>query len=240
MRRSPMLVGALVGVGACVALAGCSGGQRLPRGPLREASFGSPGAIVAAELAFNRLAREKGQWTAFRETAEDGAVMFVPGPVDARDWLKGRDNPPASVTWQPHEVWVSCDGTLGASKGAWQRPDGSVGYFTTIWRRQKDGEYRWVLDQGDALAEPLEAPEMLAGQIADCPPGRGPRGLGRTGEEQRNPAIAADGTGRSYDGSLEYAWHVEPDLSRTITVRMRKGGEMREVMTSAVAAPRER
>lgn len=234
MRLASLVAGGL----ACAALAACSGGQqRLPRGPLREATFGSPGSIVAAELAFNRLAREEGQWTAFRETADDGAVMFVPDPVDARDWLKNRANPPVSVSWQPHQVWVSCDGTLGVSKGAWQRPDGSVGYFTTVWHRQKDGEYRWVLDQGDELDEPLEAPEMLAGQIAECPPGRGPGGIARRDDEQRLPAIAMAGSGRSDDGSLEYSWQVEPDLARTVTLRMRKGGEMREVMTSTVAAP---
>ncbi|WP_232332907.1 hypothetical protein [Novosphingobium aquimarinum] len=231
----------LAGAVACLALAACAGGQsgrqRLPRGPLRDATFGSPGAIVAAELAFNRLAREKGQWTAFRETADKDAVMFVPQPVDAREWLKGRENPPAPVSWQPYETWVSCDGTLGASKGAWQRPDGSVGYFTTVWRRQRSGEYRWVLDQGDDLAAPLPAPEMLAGQIAECPPGRGPADLRQRDSEQKNPQVAMDGTGRSDDGTLEYTWQTAPDLSRTVTVRMRKGGELREVMRSSVAAP---
>lgn len=234
MRLAPVILGMM----ACAALTACSGGQqRLPRGPLREATFGSPGSIVAAELAFNRLARGKGQWTAFRETADNGAIMFVPEPVDAREWLKDRTNPPAPVTWQPHQVWISCDGTLGASKGAWQRPDGSTGYFTTIWRRQKNGVYRWVLDQGDELAQPEPAPEMLAGQIAECPPGRGPASLRLDDAEQRNPPVASSGTGKSNDGSLEYSWRVAPDLSRSITVRVRKAGEMREVMSSAVAAP---
>src|SRR3546814_4565755 len=45
----------------------------------------NPSAFIAAELAFARLARDKWQWTAFRETAADDAVMFMPQRVLARD-----------------------------------------------------------------------------------------------------------------------------------------------------------
>ena len=98
-----------------------------------------PSSVIAAEIAFNRLAQEEGQWTAFRETAADDAVMFVPDQVLAKDWLKKQADPPASVSWSPSIVYVSCDGRLAASTGNWKRPDGSVGYFTTLWRRDKKG-----------------------------------------------------------------------------------------------------
>ena len=35
----------------------------------------NPSGFIAAEIAFSRLAQEKGQWTAFRETAAPEAVM---------------------------------------------------------------------------------------------------------------------------------------------------------------------
>ncbi|PEQ12374.1 hypothetical protein B2G71_12845 [Novosphingobium sp. PC22D] len=221
---------------------GPGGGPASARGQMRDLAFGSPGTIVAVELAFNRAASEDGQWSAFRDFADDDAVMFVPQPVDARDWLKGRDDPPAPVTWQPHEVWVSCDGSLAATRGAWQRPNGSVGYFTTIWHRRKQGDYRWVLDQGDELAAPLEAPEMLAGQIADCGLGRDSRRAADWRDEREReatiPPVGTAGTGRSADGTLEYSYRVTPDLGRTISVSIRKDGEMREVISSVVAPPK--
>ena len=68
-----------------------------------------PSSVIAAEIAFNRLAQKKGQWTAFRETAADDAVMFVPQRVVAKDWLKKQADPPASVSWSPSIVYVSCD-----------------------------------------------------------------------------------------------------------------------------------
>lgn len=212
------------------------------RGP---GNYANPSALIAAEIAFHRLAEEKGQWTAFRQTADEAAVMFVPQPVMAQGWLKGRDNPPRTVDWQPYEVWMSCDGSLGVTRGAWQRADGSVGYFTTVWKRQEKGDYRWVLDQGDALSKPLEAPDMLSASVAQCPDrGDGREGGPRDGKGRQKPAeqpvpkvAAAAGGAASLDGTLRYAYKVEPDNARTITVTMRQGGKDETVLQSSVAAP---
>ena len=47
----------------------------------------SPTAIDA-ERAFAADAQQRGQWTAFRATATEEAVMFVPQPVNAQAFLK--------------------------------------------------------------------------------------------------------------------------------------------------------
>ncbi len=117
--------------------------------------IGNPSALIAAESAFARLAREKGQWTAFAETATDEAEMFVPQRTPAKAWLKGRANPPQAVQWQPSSVWMSCDGSAGVTFGGYQAGAG-YGWFSTVWERQKKkGDYKWVLDQGGDLAAPL-------------------------------------------------------------------------------------
>ncbi len=109
-------------------------------------------SVIDAERAFAKLAQDKGQWTAFRATAAKDAVMFVPRRVNAHTWLKSRKDPQRSVRWQPTKAWMSCDGTLAVTTGNWQR-EASVGYFTTVWRRQKNGGWKWVLDSGDKLKE---------------------------------------------------------------------------------------
>ena len=193
-------------------------------------------AVVAAELAFARAAQEKGQWTAFAEFATKDAVMFVPQPVRAQDWLRGRANPPQAVRWQPHQVWSSCDGSLAVTRGAWQRADGSVGYFTTVWQRQakeKDG-YRWVLDQGDALAEPLAAPEMIGAKVAECP--RPMQHDAVILEPPQCTAQGCSGGGRSGDDTLEFRYQTQPDGARTFRVLLRTGAELEEVLLSEVAA----
>jgi hypothetical protein len=152
---------------AALALAACSQRGR-PEGPVF--NIAQPSEVVAAELAFAQLAQERGQWTAFRQTAAADAEMFVPERANAQQWLRGRSDPPVAVRWQPHEVWISHDGSLAVTYGAWQRPAGT-GYFITVWRRQRDGKFRWVLDQGADLDEPLPAPEMLRAHVADERPG---------------------------------------------------------------------
>lgn len=198
-----------------------------------------PSAVIAAEIAFSRLAQDKGQWTAFRETAAPEAIMFVPERVRAAEWLKGRADPPVPVRWQPHSVWTSCDGSAAVTHGAWQRGDGPVGYFTTVWQRQgggrgTDGGWRWLLDHGDALPAPLAAPEMIAARTADCSK---VTDAIVPGVMDRDGALLDDVVGSSRDGSLVWNSSVRPDGGREITVWLWQGGELREVLTDTVAAP---
>ena len=186
----------------------------------------NPSAVVATELAFARAAQEKGQWTAFRDYAADNAMMFLPQPVAAKDWLKKQANPAQAVAWQPHAVWSSCDGSLAVTKGAWQRPNGKVGYFTTVWRRQKNGSYKWELDQGDALVQPLAAPEMIAGEVADCSKASPPD----------IPSAAGRTVGWSKDKTLQWIVEVKADNSRSFKVNRWTGSRYEEVLRSDVAA----
>lgn len=192
--------------------------------------------VVAAELAFARAAQEDGQWTAFADYAAPEGVMFVPEAVIARDWLKGRANPPQAVRWQPHAVFSSCDGSLAVTRGAWQRPDGAGGYFTTAWARQRNGEYRWVLDQGDTLAAPLPAPEMIASQVADC------RGRPEPGSDRARvrsavcDASGCRGGGESGDATLRYDYVVRPGGARSFQVALWHDGAYANVVQSEVAA----
>ena len=204
------------------------GGPR--RGVDRALLRANPSKVVATELAFARAALEKGQWTAFAEYATEDAVMFVPETVNAQAWLRGRANPPQAVRWQPHQVWSSCDGSLAATRGAWQRPDGSVGYFTTVWQRQGDGEYRWVMDQGDVLAEPLEAPEMIGAEAAACDSQPTPPAEMLAGPQD------AIRSGAARDGTLRWHAVVRPDGSRSVVARYWDGSEWQTAFEDQVAA----
>ena len=222
---------------------GRAGVQGVPaeRGPL-DIAIADPDEVVAAERAFARAVQDKGQWTAFAEYAAEDAVMFVPQAVKAHDWLAGRADPPQGVRWQPHEVWMSCDGSLAVTRGGWQRPDGSVGYFTTVWALAAgQGEYRWILDQGDALTAPLEAPEAVAETVGDCPftgsAGMAEADLRNLDTEALNGGATTVGSGWSADGTLAYRYSVQPSGARKFAVLIVKGGRVQEVINSEVAAP---
>jgi len=218
---------------ALLALTACGGSPR-PRfadGVIDRALAGAPGmaqpsTIVAAELGFARMAQEKGQWTAFAEYAADDALMFVPQMVNAKDWLKQQKDPPQSVAWQPHQVWMSCDGSMAVTKGAWQRGD-RAGYFTTVWQRQANREYKWVMDQGDVLAQPLAEPDFIQTQIADC---------GSKAVVPKN-AMPIDTTVKNFvsvDQSLVWTVEVWPNCSRQLAGFMAsREGTMRFEQLSA-------
>ncbi|MEO6387643.1 MAG: hypothetical protein ABIT16_05615 [Croceibacterium sp.] len=212
-----------------LALASCASGPSLHQraeGRLRA----NPGQVVATELAFARAAQEDGQWTAFNHFADGDAVMFVPEAVRAKDWLKGRANPANAVRWQPAQVWSSCDGTLAVTKGPWQRANGTVGYFTTVWKRQRNDEYRWVMDQGDGLQQPLAVADMIGGKTAACngqptPPA----------DLLAGPADTIN-AGVSRDGTLRWQVVTHPDGSRMAVATYWDGSAWQDAIRETVSA----
>lgn len=202
--------------------------------------FANPSAVIAAELAFAKLAQEKGQWTAFRETATKDAVMFVPQMVLAQEHLKDKVDPANPVKWQPHQVWSSCDGSIGVTRGAWQAGE-ATGWFTTIWQRQQKGQYKWIMDQGDALPMPLDPPDMIVAKVADCPAGY--RGSRQKRKDVKGKVVLGDPTqrsGQSDDGTLSWEVKVEPDGARRFAMALKLDGQMTPVQVVEVAAPEKK
>jgi hypothetical protein len=122
-----------------------------------------------AERDYARAAQTRGQWTAFRATAAPDALMFVPQPKPALEWLEGRPDPPVSVMWWPARSWLSCDGRLAVNFGPWLRKGGALaGTFTTIWARAEDGAWRWKLDRGNSVPRPIAAGDRPKLVKASC------------------------------------------------------------------------
>jgi hypothetical protein len=193
----------------------------------------NPSAIIAADIGFNQLAQQKGQWTAFRETAAKDAVMFAPQPTLALEWLKGKTDPAAPLKWQPHKAVMSCDGKTGVTTGAWERPDGTFGYFTTVWQfveknARGDGTWKWVLHHHDILTAPRAPKEMIETKVASC-----------KGQAPAPTAIPSDGiiekAGYAADQSLRYSYAVQPNGARTVEIKLWNGTVSETVIMDEVA-----
>lgn len=227
MRVARLAVTALV----ALALSGCAGGAGTNGARLRPSA--NPSAVIAAELAFAQAAQTKGQWTAFRDTSTDDAVMFTPQPVNAHQFLKGKPDPAQPLKWQPYEVWSSCDGSLAVDKGAWQAAAGATGFFTTIWKRQGNGDYKWIYDGGDALPSPLPAAEMIGAHVASCE---------HLDKATPYPAILSPVgvrylTGQSDDRSLRWTARVDAAGARVFRVELWNGVSYDEALRQDIAAP---
>lgn len=127
--------------------------------------------VAAMEDAFCAMAKEKGNLAAFTHFAAPD-VAFI--DTDPRKWRglaavqqrMGPDKPGVSLTWSALFTDVSDDGTLGYNYGRYEfrgpGPDGKErvggGFFLTIWKRQPDGTWRYVMDNGAPDRPPPAAP----------------------------------------------------------------------------------
>ena len=184
---------------------------------------------IDAERAFAADAKAIGQWTAFRKWSTDDAVMFTPQPTNAHEFLKDRKDPPEAIDWWPTASYVSCDGSLAVNTGGWKRPDGSVGYFTTIWQRQPNGAWKWIVDAGDALTTPRPAVEKPVVKRAACGWNRFTPLLEMVPPTGYTPPPHADGL--SNDGTLSWSWRANANGSyRVLTVSIITGRKSSEAV----------
>lgn len=189
-----------------------------------------PDTAIESERAFAAMAQTEGQWTAFRAFAAPDGVMFVPKQVDARQWLKDRPDPPQAVMWWPAKAFVSCDGSITITTGPWLREGGRLaGYFTTVWGRQQDGGWKWLLDHGDTLDRPRPAGDAPEIRRASCR---------RLPAPQSAEAEQGFETGRSADGSLRWRWRVYEDGARMVWAELWDGQAYKLVLENKVETPR--
>ncbi|MCF8373501.1 MAG: nuclear transport factor 2 family protein [Bacteroidales bacterium] len=115
--------------------------------------------ILQTEKEFSEMAQKDGIAQAFLFYAADDAVLMrnnklVLGKPAIRLRFEGQSTDGISLTWTPDFVDVAASGDLGYTYGqyAYSTTDslGNVkvdkGIFHTVWKRQKDGKWRFVWD----------------------------------------------------------------------------------------------
>lgn len=114
--------------------------------------------IEAAERAFAADGLALGIKGSFLRHMADDAIVFAPGPVNARELYEKRPGTgEPRLFWWPQKVVIARSGDLGLSFGPWSIDDRRGGYYATIWRKGANGEWKWVYD-GGAEADPGKAP----------------------------------------------------------------------------------
>lgn len=143
--------------------------------------------LIAVEHAFNAMAQEKGIVPAFEHFAAPDVAFIDTDPRKYRGLAAVRQRmsatpPGTKLTWSPLFTEVSDDGTLGYNYGRYEAtgpgPDGKPivrgGFFLSIWKRQPDGTWKYVMDTGapDRPSTPPSAPDASAAPGVD--PGHEP------------------------------------------------------------------
>lgn len=166
------------------------------------------GEVVAAERAFAGTAQTDGVNAAFLKYSAPDALVFQPGPQLAKAALAANPIPAIQLEWWPAYAGIAASGDLGFTTGPYVAGTGERqghGWYFTIWRRQPDGSWRWILDHGPPTRE--AAPDGTGAQVAALPPGRrsagakafGAKAFGakafadvKTAEARLTAALAAD------------------------------------------------
>ena len=131
------------------------------------------GEVVEAERAFARAASSEGINAAFLHYSAPDALVFQPEPRSAKAALAANPIPPGTLEWWPVYAGIAASGDLGFTTGPFVAGSGERrghGWFFTIWRRQADGSWRWVLDHGPPTRE--AAPYGPGTPVAALPAGR--------------------------------------------------------------------
>jgi ketosteroid isomerase-like protein len=136
-------------ISALSAAAGSETEQALLEGGMAE--------LMEADRAFNRFAQEKGVPAAFVEFAHEEALFFLPGrePYRGKDGVRerfARWPGGAKLFWAPEAADVSARGDMGWTwgRGRFVMPDGkeTPSLYVSVWRRDFDGRWRWLVDIG--------------------------------------------------------------------------------------------
>ena len=111
--------------------------------------------MAATEGEFEAFAEKHGNKAAFIEFAAADGVLFTPDRVNAKAHWNGRGEWNGLLSWAPNFADISADAMIGYTYGNWEfRPKGrggdavAFGQFITLWKRQSDGKYRYVIDIG--------------------------------------------------------------------------------------------
>ncbi len=116
--------------------------------------------IINTELEFNKAAKENGIQDAFYMFADENAVIkrqndtLIIGNENIRDYYKNPDYKNVNLSWTPDFVGVSEDGTMAYTYGkyiwksldSYGKPIEYQGVFHTIWKKQKNGTWKYVWD----------------------------------------------------------------------------------------------
>ena len=116
--------------------------------------------IVKTEKDFEKLVSEKGLSEGFYQFADSNAVIkrehdtLIIGKSNIKGYYLNPKFQNATVTWSPDAVTISDAGDMASTYGkyVWTSKDAtgkeqvSKGVFHTVWKKQKDGSWKYIWD----------------------------------------------------------------------------------------------
>ena len=115
--------------------------------------------MMDADRNFSKMSEEKGMKAAFVEFLDSNGVLLRPGKLpiagaDAVDYLIQQNDADYTLTWEPRNGAIAKSGELGYTYGVYalrpsQKDTIIYGTYVSIWKKEKDGVWKYVLDSGN-------------------------------------------------------------------------------------------
>ena len=120
--------------------------------------------IIKADIAMSDLATKEGFYQALLKYADDSVIIPREGKLPmigkSEVTMGWAEKPMIKVlTWKPIRAEASANGDMGYSFGyAIYRGADTVTYtnYCTIWKKQKDGSWKFVYDAGNNIPAPAD------------------------------------------------------------------------------------
>lgn len=115
--------------------------------------------ILQTDREFSNMSQKEGMIKAFvAYIAEDGVILRdksfpSKGRESLRNFYTGKSDTSFTLTWEPLYADISASSDLGYSYGIYTtkvKSSGEIskGTYVTIWKKQSDGSWKFVLDTG--------------------------------------------------------------------------------------------
>jgi ketosteroid isomerase-like protein len=125
----------------------------------KKSSATEEGILMKTDRAFSDMSVKEGMFKAFLAyVAEDGVVLrdnSYPdkGKASMEKRFSGKYDTAFVLSWEPLFEKISESGDLGYTYGLHSNTDKKTGEITrgtyvTIWQKQKDGSWKYILDSG--------------------------------------------------------------------------------------------
>lgn len=112
---------------------------------------------MQTERQFSELCMKSGMKVAFLQFMDTNAVLLRAGnpPIIGKAAARFVENAgvgPGVLSWEPMAADLSASGELGYTYGIYTIHESSgnqTGTYTTIWKKNGNGEWKFVLDTGN-------------------------------------------------------------------------------------------
>ena len=123
-----------------------------------------PSLLFQLEADFAADVAQHGHGAFITHFADDGVEVVDGGGFDTKEAM--RKQPPwpegTSLTWTPVKADMAASGDLGYTYGTYvytaKNKEGKLvanyGKYTSIWKKQKDGQWKVVVDMGNSSPDP--------------------------------------------------------------------------------------